>query len=122
MTKIIVAATAIYGHVAPMLTITEDLLARGHEVVFLTGSAFAADVERTGAVFEPLEGAADIDAALFASPERHAVEGHERAHHTRKDKALVVPVAVILVPLPGTTGASFFVHYLAVKESQVFTQ
>lgn len=78
MTKIIVAATAIYGHVAPMLTITEDLLARGHEVVFLTGSAFAADVERTGAVFEPLEGAADIDAALFASPERLAVEGHER--------------------------------------------
>ncbi|OII13210.1 hypothetical protein [Curtobacterium sp. MCBA15_008] len=44
MTKIVVATTAIYGHVAPMLTITQDLLARGHEVVFLTGSAFAARV------------------------------------------------------------------------------
>ena len=78
LTKIIVAATAIYGHVAPMLTISQDLLARGHEVVFLTGSAFAADVERSGAAFEALEGAADIDAAIFASPDRLAVEGHER--------------------------------------------
>ncbi|WP_420369410.1 nucleotide disphospho-sugar-binding domain-containing protein [Curtobacterium sp. L1-20] len=78
MTKIIVAATAIYGHVAPVLTITEDLLARGHEVVVLTGTAFADAVTRTGAAFEPLEGAADIDAAIFASPDRLAVEGHER--------------------------------------------
>jgi UDP:flavonoid glycosyltransferase YjiC (YdhE family) len=41
MTKIVVGATAIYGHVTPLLTITRDLVARGHDVTFLTGWALS---------------------------------------------------------------------------------
>jgi UDP:flavonoid glycosyltransferase YjiC (YdhE family) len=75
MTKIVIAATAIYGHVAPMLSIATDLIARGDDVTFMTGSSFREAVEKTGATFEPVSGLADVDPALFASPERLALEG-----------------------------------------------
>ncbi|MCP2263261.1 hypothetical protein ACFQHV_21285 [Promicromonospora thailandica] len=71
MTRIIVAATSIYGHVAPMLAVAEDLVARGHDVTFVTGSRYRDAVEVTGASFAPVAGAADLDMAVEAvRPER----------------------------------------------------
>jgi MGT family glycosyltransferase len=49
------------GHVEPVIAAAAGLVARGHEVVFHTGSLFQAQVERTGARFVPLFSAIDID-------------------------------------------------------------
>lgn len=74
MTRIIVAATSIYGHVAPMLAVAKDLVARGHDVTFVSGSMYRDVVEATGATFAPVAGAADIDMAVEAiRPERLAL-------------------------------------------------
>ena len=61
MTRIIIAATPIYGHVAPLRSIAADLVRRGHHVTFLSGSAFKTAVEGTGATFVPFSGNADFD-------------------------------------------------------------
>jgi len=74
LTRIIVAATSIYGHVAPMLAVSRDLVARGHDVTFVTGTAYREAVEATGASFAPVAGAADIDMEVEAGrPERRAL-------------------------------------------------
>jgi UDP:flavonoid glycosyltransferase YjiC (YdhE family) len=61
MTRIIIAATPVYGHVAPLRSIAANLVGRGHHVTFLSGSAFKTFVEGTGATFVPLRGNADFD-------------------------------------------------------------
>ena len=61
MTRVIIAATPIYGHVAPLRSIAADLVGRGHHVTFLSGSAFETFVEETGATFVPVSGNADFD-------------------------------------------------------------
>ncbi|MDB5931754.1 MAG: glycosyltransferase, family [Polaromonas sp.] len=63
MTRIIIAATPIYGHVAPLRSIAADLVARGHHVTFLSGSVFAPFIEGTGARFVPFTGNADFNAS-----------------------------------------------------------
>jgi len=70
MAEVIIAATALDGHVAPMLCIGSDLINRGHDVTVLTGSRFRSAVEDMGARFAPLSGCADIDPMLFRSPAR----------------------------------------------------
>ena len=71
MTRIIIAATPVYGHVAPLRAIAADLVKRGYPVTFLSGSAFRSFVEGSGATFEPLAGNADFDASDPAAfPER----------------------------------------------------
>jgi UDP:flavonoid glycosyltransferase YjiC (YdhE family) len=74
MHQIIIAATPIYGHVAPLRSIAADLVDRGCDVTFLTGSTFEDFIRSTGARFVPLAGAADFDgsdAACF--PQRAEV-------------------------------------------------
>src|ERR1700689_623567 len=61
MAKIIVASVPLYGHVTPMSAIAADLVRRGHEVTFLTGSRFCGLIEATGAIHVPLRGVADLD-------------------------------------------------------------
>lgn len=61
MTRIIIAATPIYGHVAPLRSIAADLVGRGYHVTFLSGSAFKTAVEGTGATFIPLSGNSNFD-------------------------------------------------------------
>lgn len=63
MTRVIIAATPVYGHVAPLRSIAADLVGRGHHITFLSGSAFKTFVEGTGANFVPLVGNADFDAS-----------------------------------------------------------
>jgi UDP:flavonoid glycosyltransferase YjiC (YdhE family) len=76
MTRIIVAATPIYGHVAPLRAIAADLVRRGEQVTVLTGSAFRDSIEETGARFVALPGEADFDVAdlLARHPERAELE------------------------------------------------
>lgn len=61
MTRVIVAASPMYGHFAPMRAIAADLVRRGHQVTVTTGSDHREAVEAIGARFAPLLGAADFD-------------------------------------------------------------
>ncbi|WP_433514770.1 glycosyltransferase [Nonomuraea sp. CA-143628] len=61
MSKILVAATPVHGHVAPLLTIAADLVRRGHEVTVLTGARFKDRTEAVGAFFTALPEEADYD-------------------------------------------------------------
>jgi UDP:flavonoid glycosyltransferase YjiC (YdhE family) len=71
MLHIIIAATPVYGHVAPLRSIAANLVGRGYRVTFLTGSAFKTFVEGTGATFVPLRGNANFDVSdPDAFPER----------------------------------------------------
>jgi MGT family glycosyltransferase len=60
--KIIFASTPATGHLNPLLAIGRILIADGHEVVGLTGTALRDRVESIGANFRPLPAAADFDA------------------------------------------------------------
>src|SRR6516164_5259506 len=59
--KILFASTPATGHLNPLLAITRILLAEGHEITFLTGTAFRSRIESSGAEFFPLPPAADFD-------------------------------------------------------------
>jgi UDP:flavonoid glycosyltransferase YjiC (YdhE family) len=61
MTRVVVAASPIYGHFAPMRAVAADLVRRGHQVTVTTGSKYREAVEAVGARFAPLLGAADFD-------------------------------------------------------------
>jgi UDP:flavonoid glycosyltransferase YjiC (YdhE family) len=59
--KILIASTPATGHLNPLLTIGRILIAEGHEVVGLSGSALRERVEGIGAEFRPLPAGADFD-------------------------------------------------------------
>ena len=61
MARYLLAATAMPGHVMPLLAVARHLVGAGHQVCFHTASAFKAQVERTGAVFEPMLAEIDYD-------------------------------------------------------------
>jgi MGT family glycosyltransferase len=61
MSKYLLCASPIQGHVAPVLATARDLVERGHDVTVLTGSRFRDAVERTGAAHRSLAGIADFD-------------------------------------------------------------
>ena len=73
MTRILVAAVPIPGHVGPLRRIASDLARRGHEVTFVTGANFREAVEASGLRFVGLSGIAD------PSPERMAEVFEKRA-------------------------------------------
>jgi MGT family glycosyltransferase len=53
MARLLVAVTAVPGHVLPLLMAVRHLVGRGHEVLVHTGSLFRARVETAGARFVP---------------------------------------------------------------------
>ena len=59
--KILFASTPATGHINPLLAIVHMLRAEGHEITFLTGSAFRDRIENSGAKFVSLQGGADFD-------------------------------------------------------------
>ena len=65
--NILFASTPATGHINPLLAITRILLAEGHEITFLTGSAFRDRIENSGAKFVSLQGRADFDGRDFLS-------------------------------------------------------
>jgi len=61
MTRYLIAATPVHGHVMPMLAIAKGLTGRGHHVRVLTGSRFADAAAAAGADHVPLPPPADYD-------------------------------------------------------------
>ncbi|SRR5258708_2706270 len=59
--KILMASTPATGHLNPLLAIGHILIAEGHEVVGLSGSALRERIENIGAEFRPLPEGADFD-------------------------------------------------------------
>jgi len=59
--KVLIAATPIYGHVMPLRAVARELIARGYDVTFLTGSEYKQRIESIGATFVFLAGDADLD-------------------------------------------------------------
>lgn len=84
MTQVIIGATDAQGHTSPMLFIAAELVRRGHQVTFITGTQFRAAVEKTGATFAGFSAAAEIDKALLVSPERLALQGLEQVKYDLK--------------------------------------
>ncbi len=77
MSSIIMASVPVHGHVTPLLSLAENLVRRGDDVRFITGSRFEDRVRATGASFVPLTGAADYDdrTLLDSFPERAKLKG-----------------------------------------------
>ena len=65
--KILIASTPATGHLNPLLAIGRILIAEGHEVAFLSGSALRSRIEDIGAKFHALPEGADFDLRDFAS-------------------------------------------------------
>jgi hypothetical protein len=59
--KILIASTPATGHLNPLLAIGRILIAEGHEIVGLSGSALRGRIEGIGAEFRPLPAGADFD-------------------------------------------------------------
>ncbi|KAM3111250.1 nucleotide disphospho-sugar-binding domain-containing protein [Phormidesmis sp. 146-33] len=59
MAKFLIGTIPVVGHVSPALSIARELVNRGHEVCWYTGSAFQAKVESTGARFAPIASGLD---------------------------------------------------------------
>src|ERR1700738_2803333 len=59
--KILIASTPATGHLNPLLAIGRILIAEGHEIVGLSGSALRERIEGIGAEFRPLPAGADFD-------------------------------------------------------------
>jgi MGT family glycosyltransferase len=65
--KILIASTPATGHLNPLLAIGRILIAEGHEVAFLSGSALRSRIEDIGATFHALPEGADFDLRDFDS-------------------------------------------------------
>lgn len=61
MASVLVCSSPLVGHVTPMLPVAAGLVARGHDVRFLTGQRYKDDVTKNGATFIPLPTEADFD-------------------------------------------------------------
>jgi len=59
--KILITSTPLMGHLNPLLAIGRILIAEGHEVVGLSGTALRERIEGIGAQFQPLPAGADFD-------------------------------------------------------------
>ena len=70
MSKFLICTISVIGHMSPALPIARELVDRGHQVYWYTGSEFKAKVESTGAHFMP---AVDISPEWMAR--RNAVQG-----------------------------------------------
>jgi hypothetical protein len=78
--KILIASTPATGHLNPLLAIGRILIAEGHEIVGLSGSALRERIEGIGAEFRSLPAGADFDLGDIASvvPElKHITPGPE---------------------------------------------
>ena len=65
--KILIASTPATGHLNPLLAVGHILIAEGHEVAFLSGSALRSRIEDIGVKFHAFPEGADIDLRDFAS-------------------------------------------------------
>ena len=79
MARFLIGTIPVVGHVSPALPIARELVNRGHEVCWYTGSAFQAKVEATGARFAPITSGLDYSYPGNVPPEwterRNALRG-----------------------------------------------
>jgi UDP:flavonoid glycosyltransferase YjiC (YdhE family) len=77
MSSVIIASIPVHGHVTPLLAVAENLVKRGDDVRFVTGSRFADKVAAAGACHVPLPPEADFDGRNLAEsfPERARLRG-----------------------------------------------
>jgi UDP:flavonoid glycosyltransferase YjiC (YdhE family) len=77
MSRYLITCTPAHGHVMPLLEIARHLIARGHDVRFLSSPRYADRIAATGARFVPLPPEADIDLddADGAFPDRVGLTG-----------------------------------------------
>lgn len=61
MARFVLTAMPFTGHITPMRAVAQGLVARGHDVRFYTGAAYAHRVEADGARFLPWRAAPDFD-------------------------------------------------------------
>ena len=88
--KVLIAATALTGHVNPLLAIARMLTSRGDTIVFATAERFRRKVESAGFRFEPVadDGAAEYRATeLPPGPERYRLEFKRRFLDPMPDQA-----------------------------------
>jgi MGT family glycosyltransferase len=70
MAEILIVALSPTGHIAPLLSVAQDLVARGDCVTVMTGAAHVEAVRAVGARPHPLAANADLDESPFDSSER----------------------------------------------------
>lgn len=58
--SLLICSTPVSGHIIPMLAIAEQLITRGYNVCFVSGSGYRPQVEAIGASFVPVEGYGDF--------------------------------------------------------------
>jgi MGT family glycosyltransferase len=77
MAKFLVGTTALLGHVAPLAPIVAELVRRGHDVRWYTGSHYRERVEATGASFQQMRFAVDQSEVSVNErfPERASLTG-----------------------------------------------
>jgi MGT family glycosyltransferase len=95
MSKYLLCASPIQGHVAPVIAIARDLVSRGHDVTVLTGSRFRDAVEAVGAGHVALTGIADYDDRVMQDhlPDRDRHKGIAKLEYDVQT-IFVRPVAV----------------------------
>jgi MGT family glycosyltransferase len=80
MSRFLLAAMPAAGHIGPLLPIARELVLRGHDVAWYSGSRVREDVEATGARYLPHVEARDLDPADLDAdfPERAGKRGLAR--------------------------------------------
>lgn len=86
LARFLIGSVPFVGHVTPLLPIARALVAAGHEVRWYTGRRFRERVEATGAQFQPMLCAPDLDehglSELF--PARRGLRGLALLQHDIK--------------------------------------
>jgi MGT family glycosyltransferase len=89
--KILIASTPATGHLNPLLAVARILIADGHDVTFLSGTALRRRIEGDGAKFRPLPGGADLDLRdiLAIAPELKNIPPGPEWLHVAMDRFFV---------------------------------
>ena len=92
MAEILIASLSPTGHISPLLSIAQDLVARGDRVTVMTGAVHTDAILAVGAHPHPLSEAADFDQSPFDASSRGK---------TSKIKALNLAITrLFLAPMP----------------------
>ncbi|NOU16851.1 MAG: glycosyl transferase, UDP-glucuronosyltransferase [Bacteroidales bacterium] len=96
MSNILFASIPLNGHIAPMLTIAEELVKNGHIVKWYSSNRFEEPITRTGASFIGLKHAFDLTDELdLCFPERMKMKGVKKAKYDTI-KLCIEPIPLII--------------------------
>ncbi|KAM7199141.1 hypothetical protein V8F33_004616 [Rhypophila sp. PSN 637] len=56
---VLICSTPVSGHIIPMIAIAKQLVARGYQVCFVSGSGYREQIQAVGASFVPVQGYGD---------------------------------------------------------------